>query len=305
MGHWFDNDRSTTNDVVRGAIITSSLLEGGAEGMALAPILQEGPLLARRLISHTWSNLFADTLASMAADALGTHVYSDVSNAMREAGMQQLKDSLDRRGTLKQSYWFCALSVNQHASICGSFAPGSADDDNCDTVTGSVYKLCQCQTEKHFNASASQCEINKFDDMLSAMSTACHEFRLVVAVDPAFVLFTRIWCIAEMVESRKKDIGIDLKFPTRNSLNDRHVLRQRDSLRVQNCEATRQDDVNDVLGKIGDGDALDDFNEFLQDLIFNEYHGLFARYQQQVGLRSTVVAEVCHVCAQFLGGAHI
>jgi hypothetical protein len=238
------------------------------------------------------------------SDALGTHVYGQISSKLRAGNVLEVKQALQERGALKRSYWFCALSVNQHSNICGSFAPGSSDAQNTDTVTGKLYALCQCRTTKHFNDSAEYCEINKFDAMLEGMRRQHgNAFRLVVAVDPTFDLFKRIWCIAEIVKSRRLRIHIDLKFEAEDTLRNRLVLRERDQLRVQDCRATRQDDVNEVLRTIGDDDDQRNFNEFLQDLIFDESHGLFAQYQRRTGDSSTALAEVGHVFFQLLGAA--
>ena len=81
-------------------------------------------LLARRLVSHTWSNAFANTVAAIVADALGVPFYGDILPRLRPDRIEGLKRELRAKGALDQAYWFCPLSVNQHANICGSFAPG-------------------------------------------------------------------------------------------------------------------------------------------------------------------------------------
>merc|ERR1712014_192711 len=95
------------------------------------------------------------------------------------------------------------------------------------------------------------------------------KFKLVVAVDNSLELFSRIWCVAELVESAKMDNKISLKFQSARDLEDPIKLNILKGIKVQHSQATRQDDVQMVLDKIGGERQQDMFNAFLQDLIFN------------------------------------
>ena len=49
-------------------------------------------------------------------------------------------------------YEVCAISVNQHCTICGSYGPPKDDqplgDPLRDSVTAKIYPLCGCKLEK-------------------------------------------------------------------------------------------------------------------------------------------------------------
>ena len=108
-------------------------------------------------------------------------------------------------------YWICAICINQHASICGS-SMGVRD-----TVTGEVLPSCDCLTPKYFNDHPIQCELNKFDCMMKLLhrrhsaTGGGTAFLQVVAIDRDFSLFSRAWCVAELVEAY-------------NSKMDQHVM---------------------------------------------------------------------------------
>ena len=86
----------------------------------------------------------------------------------------------------------------------------------------------------------------------------------VIAIDASFCLFQRAWCIAELVEAHKNMIPQHLKVFSRSKLYG--TEEQLRDLRVQDMKATRSEDVDEILCKIPDKDA---FNQFLQHLIFD------------------------------------
>ncbi|CAE7508306.1 mycA [Symbiodinium pilosum] len=163
-------------------------------------------------------------------------------------------------------YWVCCFSVNQHSTICGENLTGDKDP-----VTGLQHPTCFCNLPKTLNQTpplddtgkSISCELNKFDSMMSYL--ACrHELQQVIAIDASFCLFQRAWCIAELVEAHKNMIPQHLKVFSRSKLYG--TEEQLRDLRVQDMKATRSEDVDEILCKIPDKDA---FNQFLQHLIFD------------------------------------
>eukprot|EP00929_Paragymnodinium_shiwhaense_P083083 TRINITY_DN44126_c0_g1_i12.p1 TRINITY_DN44126_c0_g1~~TRINITY_DN44126_c0_g1_i12.p1 ORF type:complete len:220 (+),score=21.56 TRINITY_DN44126_c0_g1_i12:481-1140(+) len=69
----YNKDVHTTHDVVRAAIVP--LTE--ASGLSYAAMVSGGPgVVPDRMVTHTWSNLFRDTMAALVADALGRSLRS-------------------------------------------------------------------------------------------------------------------------------------------------------------------------------------------------------------------------------------
>lgn len=44
-------------------------------------------------------------------------------------------------------------------------------------------------------------EMNKFDDMMAYLHLECPHFLQVVAIDTHFMIFSRAWCVAELVQA--------------------------------------------------------------------------------------------------------
>merc|ERR1712032_1076659 len=77
----FDPSRSTTSDVVRGAIIPLSR----DSRQALSIILMGGvPTLPDCMVTHGWSNTFRHLVSAVVSDALGTRRYDQVAWALDE-----------------------------------------------------------------------------------------------------------------------------------------------------------------------------------------------------------------------------
>mmetsp|Transcript_120248 Transcript_120248/g.256643 ORF Transcript_120248/g.256643 Transcript_120248/m.256643 type:complete len:459 (-) Transcript_120248:30-1406(-) len=280
----FDARRSTTNDVVRQAVIPLSWKPTALtdrEGVAYAQIMQQGrPVLAERMVTHNWGNLFAHLVAAIVADALGSPDFGGIIKWLGKRGLPTLKLKLAEKQMLKTVYWICAFSVNQHKGICGGFGTppphGSQAflewDAKCrDTVTGEVYRVCACPTKKHFNSSRDLCEMNKFDAMMAHLCRVSVGFQQVVAVDKAFSLFQRAWCVAELVEANMLGLNQALQLFSVDSMCDTEF--DFSAIRVENCKATRPEDVEEILAKIPD---IEQFNGDLQRLL-NGQDGLLNR----------------------------
>lgn len=281
----FDPERHTTSDVVRCAIIPMSK-EGKNGPCGLSTILMgDRPTVPRKMVTHSWSNLFSHLVGAIAADALGQVEYESVIGRLTDSELYTLECELYWKGKLDETYWVCCFSVNQHASICDAVAPCEID-----SVTGKLHASCDCHTGKcqsttpplRADGESIPCEMNKFDDMMGCLSTKRRDFAHLVAVDQDFRLFTRAWCVAELYQAHMLSLpqslclhsGSGLKFHTTN-------LR---CLRVEDMEASRRSDKDMILAKIEDMDA---FNRNLQRLIFEE-GGLLQAWMQNMDVASVL-----------------
>jgi len=173
---------------------------------------------------------------------------------------------------LASTYWVCAFSVNQHASTCGFVSSQAADPK-----TGARYSACECGQVKYLNGtpplrsdgSSIRCEMNKFDSVMEYLSATNRDFAQVVAVDRDFCLFSRAWCVAEIVEANKMGMRQSLKLSSKQAL--KQECDQLRSLDVRNMQAARQEDVAEILAKIPD---INGFNAALQQMLFGQ-QGLF------------------------------
>ncbi|CAE8587258.1 unnamed protein product [Polarella glacialis] len=271
---------STTNDVVRQAIIPLSRGADGAGGSALATVWMRGqPVLAERMVSHAWDNTFLHLVAALVADSLDQDTFeSAAAELTKPEGIPRLRAQLQLRGMLQRAYWVCALSINQHAGICGGFgtAPPEGTDEHsawakkkCDSVTGKEFEVCQCRELKFFNNNPVECEMNKFDHMITFLSARIPSFSLVAAVDLTLGLFMRAWCVAELIEADFSSIPIVIKIYSERTL-DHHY---------NDCQASRVEDKAMILSRILD---VDMFNARLQWLIFGS-DGLFSTWLDAQG----------------------
>ena len=203
----FDAERSLTNDVVRLAIIPRSRV--GRGGKALASIW-ENSVLPRNMVTHNWTNRFACLVGGIVADALNEGTYEELAEQLNsEEGVEKLRNRLLECGKMDVTYWVCAFSVNQHASICGGYGPEPPEDTpewqawdqkRYDSVSLQKFPLCRCSQPKILSHANPACELNKFDDMMRYLDRRVLLFSHVIIVDQQFELLRRAWCVAEIVE---------------------------------------------------------------------------------------------------------
>ncbi|CAE8583284.1 unnamed protein product [Polarella glacialis] len=274
----YDPWRSTTNDVVRGAIIPLS--RAGNCGLAYADCLPRAKVststtLPECMVSHTWSALFLDLVAAVVADALELDEYGKVAKRLAEpGGAQKLLQEVRRKSC--QRYWICAFCVNQHAGICDGFGseptPGSDrhsrwDAGRRDTVSGDLFKLCSCSEPKYFDGPL--CEMNKFDGMMGLLQHRQPNLRHLVAVDRRFELFSRAWCVAELVQSYLPNLPQTVLLLSNRALDvqaeDLETYNCLATLTVLECKASREEDRLQILAKIPD---VHEFDVQLQAVIF-------------------------------------
>ena len=279
----------TTTDVVRLAIIPLT----ASTCSSYAQLVNKGAkVLPKKMVTHNWSNLFRDLLASVISDALGEHTFEFVAELLSDkVGVEALEDMLRVHGSLQETYWICAFAVNQHAGICGANPAGTVDP-----VTGLTHPTCQCSEPKFFNedpplnddGKSIQCEMNKFDDMMALLARENPDFAEVVAVDASLHLFGRAWCVAELAEAHRMGMAQSLKMRNKETLLTRQLTLQ--GLKVEQMKASRPEDVEEILAKIPDKEA---FNAKLQELIFDSNVGLVAAWKNADTLQQ--MEEVSHL----------
>jgi len=281
----YDPWRSTTNDVVRQAIIPLSRVED--RGVAYSTLLGENVPPAQRMVTHTWSGLFVDLVAAVMADALDLKEYSAVSEALANKRHSALRRDLEVAGSLHRTYWICALCVNQHANICGGFAHEPPLEDSRahamwergrrDSVTNEVFPCCDCEEPKAFNDQPDGCELNKFDEMMAVLHHDVPGFCHLVVVDRDFRVFSRIWCVAELVQASFSGIPQNVQLSSgeglRDDAEDLDLYFRLSSMTVRDAEATRAEDRDAILARIP---CVTEFDLHLQAAIFGE-HGLLSR----------------------------
>eukprot|EP00931_Biecheleriopsis_adriatica_P039798 TRINITY_DN22753_c0_g1_i1.p1 TRINITY_DN22753_c0_g1~~TRINITY_DN22753_c0_g1_i1.p1 ORF type:complete len:910 (-),score=126.20 TRINITY_DN22753_c0_g1_i1:39-2741(-) len=278
MSH-FDPLVSTTNDVVRQAVIPMS--RDGDQGKSLSSIWNhDEPLFPTCIVTHAWTNIFRDLVAALVAFAIDQKHFqsflvqlSGATVAERAAAVARIKELLSPE-KLSTSFWICIFSVNQHASICAGFGSGpKAGPDTLeykewnakcyDSVTQQKHILCDCKTEKIFNERI-ECEIDKFDDIMMWLIDHHGEtFRQLIAIDSQLELFNRVWCIAELVKADEMRCSQHTVVLNSNIMDMQYG--KLISLRADTCRATRTEDRDRILSKIKDKDA---FNRRLQWIIF-------------------------------------
>ena len=232
------------------------------------PIKSKIEVIPKKMVTHNWSNLFRDLVATVIADALGEHAFEFVAELLCDKhGVKLLQETLRVHGCLEETYWICAFAVNQHAGICGANPNGDIDP-----VTKIPHPTCACSAPKFFNedpplnehGESIQCEMNKFDDMMAFLSKKDNNFTEVIAVDADLNLFQRSWCIAELAEAHRMGMAQNLMLRNKATLMNRQCTLE--GLQVENMKASRPEDVQQILAKIPDKKA---FNKKLQELIFD------------------------------------
>lgn len=263
----YDPTRHTTADVVRQAIVPLSRSQRYGN-CALATVLMKGrPTLPRKMVTHTWSNLFSHLVAAIVADALGEPEYGHVVQRMQK-DITALESELSWKGKLNETYWVCAVSVNQHAGICDMVFP-----TDIDPATGLQHPACPCAAKKHLSntpptrpdGQGIRCEMNKFDDMMEYLAELVPNFAQVIAVDASFNLFQRAWCVAELHRAHTLQMPQHMRLHCEHSCS-LHQQNLKD-LKVEDMRASNPDDKEMILGKIADKAA---FNAEIQHLIFGE-----------------------------------
>lgn len=256
----FRPDVHTTADVVRGAIIPMT----ASDGCAYASMVAEGtPVRPQNMVTHNWSNLFAHLVAAVVADALQLSDFALVSYLLQNdiTTLEKLFNPED----LEKTYWICAFSVNQHVSMCSR-------EHKVNHLTGDVHPACKCGKVKQLNdtpplarnGKSIQCEMNKFEDMMHFLAASDDDFEQVVAVDAAFNIFSRAWCVAEIAQGNRMGITQKVKIHSKAALEKGLGSLQNQHIQIQNMKAARIEDAQEILSRIPDVEA---FNAYLQEML--------------------------------------
>ena len=272
-----DSNLHTTNDIVWQVIIPRT----SSKGCSYSSLMTDGNLPPTIMVTHNWGNCFRDLCAAIVSDAFGQDEYSVVADLL-DRDPKKLEEALKVDHQLKQTYWVCCFSVNQHRSIC-DFPGGPRPDP----VTLEIPPPCRCKRRKYLNDTppldsrgrSCWCEMNKFDDMMFHIARSNPRHRHVVAVDSSFVVFERAWCVSEIYTGSSLGLPQHLIIRSRDNLqgNDQKLRH----LRIENMQASRQEDVEEILRKIQD---VEGFNARFQELLFDPREGLFSQWLQLNGM---------------------
>lgn len=276
---------STTNDVVRQAIIPGSVIHpGDAEpasfqvlpllnkmvgalisvepsaegkrlfGAAYSTMLKPwGGNLACCYVSHTWCMPFAMLIARIAAHALNLSTFNRVFELLCEReGVHEVVLEVMSHKAGSRTYWFDPLCINHHTGTC------SHNFHYRDRVTGEVHPVCVCGNRKVFIATpdvapglgvADLCEMNKTEEVLRILHAKVSSFRCIFVVDSGYL--SRAWCIQEIVFSRQ--IGIAVEGMVKDYNGERLQWVDFD---VRELVGIRREDVEYVLSRVPDMDEL-------------------------------------------------
>lgn len=230
------------------------------------------------MVTHTWSGRWTDLVGTIVADALGLPEYGSCVRRLSPDELPALISELYWKGLLDRTFFLCAISINQHRSICKFVS-----ERHRDPVSKNLYAACSCKTPV-FDSSTPplrqdglsiSCEMNKFDDVMAcvASSQAKSVFRQLIAVDRDFMLFNRAWCVAELHRAGKLQLQQSMCLCSKDDLSQHErALRE---LRVENMQASIEADKQLILSKIEDKAA---FNAEVQRLIFDK-GGLLESWQ--------------------------
>lgn len=298
----------TTNDVVRGAIIPLPVRM--SRGYALADMMSKTDLerpFPDCMVTHDWHNLFSHLVAAVMADSFDKDEYGPIAEMLCTSdGVKSLRRRLLEVDGASRRYCICAFCVNLHAGICGGFPPAPPEcTPECerwdammhDSATGDVHQLCTCCEPKYFRDSPELCDMYKFDDMVLLLNIRTQNFRQVIAIDRQFDLFTRAWCVAELVQARIAHIPQYICLMSTEALDansgDLCIYIKLATLSVADCTATYIDDKKEIMDKIPD---VAEFDAQLQAAIFGS-SGLFGKHMVGFDLLYTAARTASRVDA--------
>lgn len=280
----FQPNAHTTTDVVRQAVIPLSR-NTKFGNCALATVMMKGKdVLPSKLVTHTWRSLFSHLVAAIVADALHVPMYEHILKRLVPGELNSLISELYWKGKLSSTYWVCAFSINQHASVC--HLPGGKD-----SVTGEEHPQCSCNAQKHdgsgprnkLDGRVVRSEINKFDSMVDCLADVMRgQFGQVIAVDARFELFNRAWCIAEIFNAQKRKLNQTLVLLSEQVWEEKRKCQSLRKLKVEDMDATNLEDKVAILSTIPDKAA---FNKELQRMVFDE-KGLLRAWQDGLDFMS-------------------
>merc|ERR1711933_88663 len=116
------------------------------------------------MVSHTWGNVFLDTVAACVAAAQGKNYFFHIRP--RLLSVERVQELMREMGptAMETTFWICAMSVNQHTVSCDK-SPWP----------------CPCALAKVTHGTGS--EVGAFHLMMQWLGQAVHGFTQVIAVD--------------------------------------------------------------------------------------------------------------------------
>mmetsp|Transcript_29742 Transcript_29742/g.44127 ORF Transcript_29742/g.44127 Transcript_29742/m.44127 type:complete len:148 (+) Transcript_29742:195-638(+) len=126
--------------------------------------------------------------------------------------------------------------------------------------------------------------------MMAHLSKVVPDLRQLVAVDQKFMIFSRAWCVAELVEASMSEIPQNVEIYSNRPFraNDAEALfiyAKLAKLTVLDCKASRQEDKDAILARIP---GIPRFDAQLQEIILGT-HGLLCRKFVGFGLLDAAV----------------
>merc|ERR1712218_447283 len=122
------------------------------------------------------------------------------------------------------------------------------------------------------------CEVNKFPDMIDFLVAHNRGFEQVIAVDDSMDIFTRCWAMAEVERCYRLGVVQHIKLKDADSLDGKEQRIR--NLRISQMQATRPEDIQEILAGIPD---LEAFDLRLNRLILDTRDGLLNSYRRVDG----------------------
>lgn len=296
----FDPDSSSTEQVAFGAAVPSS------EHGPYARVMTCGqPCYPKCLITHTWGNVFCHTLAAAVADTMGKryffHLIPRLRTVKRVRSLMDEIASMSGNRLIEKTYWFCALSINQHRVGChnqhncenghllkfsgmvGSacqlctgasclrpmgtgdihFKCQACEITLCKECKANAVPVCGCDVDK-VPAGSDLCEVDKFDQMMVRLQSVHTDFYQVVALDKTGSALTRTWVVAEIAQAQRDRLVQKIQpfFPL--GLSSRSIATRILNIDVRESQASNPADTEMILAKIADKDK---YNEEVRQVL--------------------------------------
>jgi len=181
-------------------------------------------------------------------------------------GISRLEAELEKKGKMDHTYWLCVHSVNQHARACecGRHGTLSEEDDSPKCKFG-------CEVSEN----------DKFDDVMAELHMRVPHFGQIIAVDWGFTIFSRTWCLIEIMQAQK--LCMPQKVKAYSSKSVRLHRKSVKTIDLRHCQTTTQRDMDFICTKIDD---VDEFNADVRDLLAHDAFGLLANWAREASGRS-------------------
>ncbi|CAK8997574.1 unnamed protein product [Durusdinium trenchii] len=216
----YQPDLHTTNDVVRLAIIpmtstscsSYAQVVNGAEGVT-----------PRKMVTHTWSNLFRDLLASVVADALDEHTFEPIAELLSDdAGVHVVEELLQAQGSIDETYWICAFDMMAYLSSCDeSFAEVVAVDASLE-LFGRAWCIAELAEGQRMGMAQSLKLRNKVEEMTASRPEDVEAILSKIRADVGYASFNRSGHLQKLIFD--KNIGLVTAWKNADALQQMEEL---------------------------------------------------------------------------------